>query len=115
MGALLGMCLFLIFVVVPRIRAYAFAALVAPFATSIVFLIGALIFADMNPANEYGPSYVPNGTERDPTNIEVGLWLLAVILTLAFSVVVGVRLQRMATEMFQNFWKKPSLTRLDLK
>ena len=55
-----------------------------------------MIVADMNPANEYGSEYTPNGTERDPTFLEVALWLIAVATTFAVSFVVCIALQRLA-------------------
>jgi hypothetical protein len=114
LGAIIAFCLFLLCIGVPKLRRYAFAALVSPFVASVVFLIGSFVLADMNPALECGSEYVPNGTERDPTNMDVALWLLSVIATLAVSAVVCVGLQRLAIEAFQHFWKKRSPIRIDL-
>lgn len=115
LGALVAGCLFLLCVAVPRLRPYAFAALVSPFAASVVFILGAFVLADMNPAQEYGSEYIPNGTEHDPTKLDIAIWLLSVIATLAVSAVVCIRLQQLAIEALRQFWKKPSPIRIDLK
>ncbi len=115
LGALVAGCLFLLCVAVPRLRPYSFAALVSPFAASIVFIGGAFVLVDMNPAQEYGSEYIPNGTEHDSTKIDIAIWLLSVIATLAVSVVVCVPLQQLASEALQHFWKKPSPIRIDFK
>ena len=66
----------------PRLRAYSLAALVTTPATSVTFLLGAFLLADMNPAREYGTAYIPTGGEHDPTRLENLLWSSAVIATL---------------------------------
>jgi hypothetical protein len=115
LGAFVAGFLFLVCVVVPTLRPYALAALVSPFAASIVFMVGAFILADMNPAREYGSEYVPKGTELDRTKVHVVLWLLSVIATLTVSAVVCVRLQREAIAAFRHFGTKASRIRIDLK
>ncbi len=94
-GFLVGIVLFSICMDRPRFRGLAFAALISPFASSLVFILGSFILADMNPAIEYGPSYVPNGTEHDPTRGEVLLWLAAMVTTFLLSAFVCFRTQQL--------------------
>ena len=60
-GALVGLGLFLKCVATPNLRRFTLAALVSPFASSLVFILGSFILADMNPAAEYGSAYLLTG------------------------------------------------------
>ena len=66
-GLMTSIALGLVCASIPRLRSYVLPALVAPFATSVVFLLGCFTLADMNPAREYGASYISTGKEHDPT------------------------------------------------
>jgi hypothetical protein len=65
-GVLLGICTTILLLLWRPLRRFALAALIAIPVTSVVFLLGGFIIADMNPAREYGSGYVPNGTEHNP-------------------------------------------------
>jgi len=82
---------------------FALAALVSPFLSSIVFIVGSFILSDMNPAAEYGSAYVPNGMEHNPTNGETALWLLSVVLMFLMSAFVCVKLQRIFVWIVRRF------------
>jgi hypothetical protein len=60
-GLMTSAVLGLVCALIPRLRSYLLPALVAPFATGIIFLFGCFILADMNPAREYGATYVSTG------------------------------------------------------
>jgi hypothetical protein len=87
---------------IPKCRRFVLAALTAPFVTSIVFLLGAFVLADMNPAREYGALYIPNGTEHNPTWIHYGIWLLAVLAALIITSVVAYTIQRIGMRMLTS-------------
>ncbi len=81
---------------IPRLRSCALPALVAPFATSVVFLLGCFMLADMNPAREYGSSYISTGKEHDPTRVDYILLFAAVCTTLVVSSGTAYLVQRAA-------------------
>jgi len=81
---------------IPRLRSYVLPALVAPFATSVVFLLGCFILADMNPAREYGASYISTGKEHDPTRVDYILLFAAFCTTLVVSSGTAYLVQRAA-------------------
>lgn len=101
-GLLVSILLGLVCLVIPRLRRFLLAAFASPFLTSVVFLLGGLVLADMNPAREYGAGYIPNGTEHDPNKLDYALWLLAVMATLAVSSVLAHAAQRLSVHMLQN-------------
>jgi hypothetical protein len=101
-GVLVSVLLGLVCLVVPRLRCFLLAALASPFLTSIAFLLGAFTLADMNPAREYGAAYIPTGQEHDPTKLDYGLWLLAVLATFALSSALAYGAQRLSVTMLQN-------------
>jgi hypothetical protein len=78
-GVLVSVVLSFVCFVIPRLRRFLLAAPASPFLTSIVFLLGAFVLADMHPTREYGAAFIPNGKEHDPTKLDYGLWLLAVM------------------------------------
>ena len=84
----------------PKLRRYALAAFVSPIAASLVCLIGLFYLADMNPANEYGASYVPTGKEHDPTNTDFLLWLVSTALTFLATALICIKVQKAATGVF---------------
>ncbi|MCX6612076.1 MAG: hypothetical protein NTW74_14630 [Acidobacteria bacterium] len=115
LGALVAPIVFLVCLVIPRMRPYALAGLVSPFISSIVFLLGLFIIADMNPAIEYGSEYTPKGTEHDPNFFAAALLLIAVAAAFAVSSIVCNTIQSMAIEAVRDIWKNPGPTRIDLK
>ena len=84
------------------LRCYLLAALVSPSATSVVFLLGGFVMADMNPAREYGAAYIPTGKEHDPTRADYVLWLSAVLITLIVSAAGAYLAQRVAMHILQG-------------
>jgi hypothetical protein len=94
LGGLVSMGTFLLCLAVSRFRRFALAALVSPFASSLVFLVGMFIIADMNPAVEYGSDYIPNGHERDATKVDIALWLSSVGVTFMTSAFVCFKAQQ---------------------
>jgi hypothetical protein len=90
----------------PRLHPYFLSALATPFATSVVFLLGAFWLADMNPAREYGPTYIPNGREHDPTRIDYVLWLSAVIGTMVLTAVAAYFGQRLSIQALKRIIPK---------
>jgi hypothetical protein len=101
-GALLGVVLLLACLTAPKLRRFALAALVSPFLSSIVFIAGSFVLSDMNPAAEYGSSYVPTRREHDPTKGEVALWIASVVATFLLSAFVCVNLQRVSLWIVQR-------------
>lgn len=102
LGALVGAWLFIECLVTHRFRRFAFAALVSPFAASLAFILGSFILADMNPAREYGASYVLTGNEHDSTKTDVLLWLLSVPLTFLVSGFICFKLQQLGGGLLQR-------------
>jgi hypothetical protein len=74
-GGLAGFGAMTICLIFPGLERFAAAALVSPFAASVVFLFGTLIIADMHPGAEYGSAYTPTGRAHDPTTLETWLYL----------------------------------------
>jgi len=93
LGAAASIGLFMLALVVPPLRRFAFAALAAPFPASIVLLIGSFTLADMNPAREYGAAYIPTGAEHDPSRLDYIMLWLAVMATFALTFTVAYFLQ----------------------
>ena len=58
------------------LRRFALSALLSPFLSSVVFLLGSWILSDMNPCAEYGSSCIPPGG-HDASRLDVSLWLLS--------------------------------------
>jgi tetrahydromethanopterin S-methyltransferase subunit D len=88
-----GVVLCLICGTIPPLRRFALAAFVSPAVSSVVFLFGSWILADMNPCAEYGSSCIPNGG-HDPTRLDVSLWLLSVAVAFVLSTVVCFKIQQ---------------------
>ena len=101
-GVLVSVSLGFVCLVVPRLRRFLLAALASPFLTSIVFLLGAFVLADMNPAREYGAAYIQTGKEYDPTKLDYGLWLLAVVATFALSSALAYGAQRLSINLLRT-------------
>jgi len=101
-GIVVSFVLGFVCLVVPRLRRFLLAALASPFLTSMVFLLGAFVLADMNPAREYGAAYIPAGQEHDPTKLDYGLWVLAAMATFALSSALAYGVQRLSITMLQS-------------
>ncbi|RRA49336.1 hypothetical protein [Acidipila sp. EB88] len=97
-GLLAGTFLALVSLTIPNLRRFTAAVWIAPFLASMVLLFGGFILADMNPAREYGASYIPDGHEHDPTRLDVALVLLCVFFTFVFSGYSAFRIQKHATK-----------------
>jgi hypothetical protein len=108
-GALIGAGLFSVCLVIARLRKFTLAALLAPFLTSVVLLLGAFILADMNPAREYGKAYTPNGHEHDPTGIDYVLLWLSTIGTLFLSGYIAFKIQQAIVGLLTSDWRHISL------
>lgn len=111
LGGLISVVLLMGCLDVPRFKRFALAALISPFATSVVFLIGLFIIADMNPAAEYGAHYTPTGNEHDPTAFDYLLWLGSAALTLLLSGLICVKVQRVWSVFMQHHRPAPPLPR----
>lgn len=98
MSAALGLLCFLS----KSLRQFTLAALVSPFATSIAFLLGAFVLADMNPGREYGSAYIPKGTEHNPVALNYFEWLIAVLTTATLSATLSYLLQKGAVKLLQT-------------
>jgi len=101
-GVLASAVLGFVCLIVPGLRRFLLAAIASPFLTSIIFLLGAFVLADMNPAREYGTAYIPTGHEHDPTKLDYGLWMLAVIATFALSSALAYGAQWLSVTMLQD-------------
>ena len=101
-GVLLSLVLGFVRLVVPRLRRFLLAALVSPFLSSVVFLLGAFVLADMNPARDYGAAHILTGREHNPTRLDYGLWLLAVMTTFLIGSALAYRAQRLSVRMLQK-------------
>ncbi len=99
LGGLASLFAFFVCLLMARLRRYALAALISPFASSIVFLIGMFLLADMNPAAEYRSSYIPVAREHNATAGHILLWLLSVVVTFFVSGFIGVKAQRILHKM----------------
>jgi hypothetical protein len=109
-GAVVSLALFLVCRGTPRLKRFALAALVAPFASSVVFMVGSFILADMNPAVEYGSSYIPTGNEHDPTKGDVLLWLASVAATFFLSAFVCLKIQGLFASILRRIgWPRTTL------
>ena len=102
LGLLASIALGLLCLILPRFRRFTLPALITPFLTSGVFLVGAFILADMNPAREYGAAYVLTGKEHDPSALDYFLWLLATTVTMVLSAIGGYLIQRAGVELFSR-------------
>jgi hypothetical protein len=90
---LVGTIVCLIFRGNRRLRRFALAALISPFVSSVVFLFGSWILADMSPCAEQAYSCVsPSG--HAATRMDVGIWLFSVLTTLLLSTLICVKLQK---------------------
>jgi len=110
LGALIGGILGLTCLFKPQFRQYFLSALITPFATSIAFLLGAFWLADMNPAREYGPAYIPTGQEHDPTRLDYLLWLSAVIGTIVLSAAVSYLVQWVTLDLLKGVIRKNDIS-----
>jgi hypothetical protein len=108
-GALVGVGLFAICVVIARLRRFALAALLSPFLTSVVLLLGAFILADMNPVHEYGNAYIPNGREHNPTKIDYVLLWLATVGAFLLSGYIAFKVQQATVSFATSDWRHISL------
>jgi hypothetical protein len=108
-GALTGVGLFAICLVIARLRKFALAALLSPFITSVVLLMGVFILADMNPAREYGNGYIPNGHEHDPTGIDYVLLWLSTIGVFLLSGYIAFKAQQAIVGLLTADWRHISL------
>jgi hypothetical protein len=100
-GALVSLVLFFVCRGTTRLRRFSLAALVSPFASSVLIL-GSFILADTNPAIEHGSPYVPTGNEHDPTNGEVFFWLVSVAATFLLSAFVCLKVQKLLTGILRR-------------
>jgi|HubBroStandDraft_6_1064221.scaffolds.fasta_scaffold1581095_1 hypothetical protein len=101
-GLMTSVALGLVCALIPRLRSYVLPALVAPFVTSVVFLFGCFILADMNPAREYGAAYVSTGKEHDPTRVDYILLFAAVCITSVVSSGAAYLVQRAAVGILRE-------------
>ncbi len=108
-GALAGVGLFAICLVIARLRKFALAALLSPFITSVVLLMGVFILADMNPAREYGNAYIPNGHEHNPTGIDYVLLWLSTVGAFLLSGYIAFKVQQGMVGLLTNDWRHISL------
>jgi hypothetical protein len=90
---LFGVVLCLICRAIPPFKRFALAALVSPIVSSVAFLFGSWILADMNPCAEYASSCIPNGG-HDPTRLDVSLWLLLVAIAFLLSAAACFKIQQ---------------------
>ena len=97
LGALVSVALLSLCLAFSRLRGFAFASLIAPFTSSVVLLFGSFVFADMNPAREYGAAYIATGSEHDPTNLDRLLLCLAVGATFVIAGCLSFTLQRLTS------------------
>jgi hypothetical protein len=95
-GLMTSVVLGLVCASIPRLRSYVLPALMAPFATSVIFLLGCFVLADMNPAREYGATYVSTGKEHDPTRVDYILLFATVCTTSVVSSGAAYLVQRAA-------------------
>jgi glycerol-3-phosphate acyltransferase PlsY len=102
LGLLVSLASGVLCLCIPIWRRFVLAALTAPFITSIVFLMGAFVLADMNPAREYGTAYIPNGTEHNPTWIHYWIWLNVVLATFTITFLVAYTIQRNITRLLTS-------------
>ena len=102
LGGLASLFAFLVCLLVRRLRRYSLAALVSPFASSLAFLVGMFVLADMNPAAEYGPSYTPTGQEHNPTTGQIVFWLGSVAVTFLVSGFLGIKIQQILHKVLRR-------------
>jgi hypothetical protein len=69
-GRLVGVGGITICLIFPSLRCFALAALISPFAASVVFFIGTLIIADMDVAAEHGSGFTLKGSDHGPTTLD---------------------------------------------
>jgi hypothetical protein len=106
-GVFVGVVLFILCLALARLRKFALAALLSPFITSVVLLLGVFILADMNPAREYGHAYIPNG--HDPTRIDSVLLWLATVGAFLLSGYIAFKAQQIIFGLLTNDWRHISL------
>ena len=104
-GVLISGLFGIICIAVSRFRRFLLAALASPFITSVVFLFGGFVLGDMNPAREHGASYIPTGKEHDPTRLDYGFWVLAVVVTFAASSALANGAQQWGVTLLQKSYR----------
>ncbi len=102
LGALVSGVLAFGCLIVRRLRRFLLAALVSPFLSSVVLLLGGFILQDMNPAREYGAAYIPTGREHDPTSWDHVFCWSATIVSFAASAVLAYGAQRLGLKLLQD-------------
>jgi hypothetical protein len=112
-GVLLGICTAAACLSWPPLRRFTLAALIAIPVTSVVFLLGAFVIADMNPAREYGAAYIPNGMEHNPTWFHYLIWIISTLATLLSISWLIVRLQAWIIEEVKSYFKPISVSILE--
>jgi hypothetical protein len=108
-GGLTGVGLFAVCLVIARLRKFALAALLTPFVTSVVLLLGGFILADMNPAREYGKAYILTGHEHDPTGIDYTLLGLCTVGAFLLSGYIAFKVQQAIIGLLTADWRHVSL------
>jgi hypothetical protein len=108
-GVFVGVALFILCLALAGLRKFALGALLSPFITSVVLLLGTFILADMNPAREYGKAYIPNGHEHDPAGIDYVLLWLSAIGAFLLSGYIAFKVQQAIIGLLTSDWRHISL------
>jgi hypothetical protein len=85
----------------PCLKRFTLAALLSPFAASVVSFFGALIIADMDLAAEHGSGFTLKGYEHGPTTVDIWLYFGSPTVTFLFSVPLLVKVQQFTGRFFR--------------
>jgi hypothetical protein len=110
LGGLAGLGAMIFCLVFPHLRRFALAALVSPFAASVVFFIGTLIIADMQLAADPGSVFTLKGYEHGPTTFDIWLYFGSPVVTFLVSIPLFVKVQQFAWRLLRPAQSLPKGT-----